>query len=47
VLWTAPFGVLVIAALAFAFARLRAGSDRPDRLTPEEEARVNALLDGS
>ena len=44
-LWAAPFAVLVIAALAFGFARRRAGSERLDRLSAEEEARVNALLD--
>jgi cytochrome c-type biogenesis protein CcmH len=46
-LWAAPFAVLVIAALAFIFARRRAGTDGLERLTPEEEARVNALLDES
>jgi cytochrome c-type biogenesis protein CcmH len=46
-LWAAPFAVLIIAALAFVFARRRAGSERPDRLSAEEEARINALLDRS
>jgi cytochrome c-type biogenesis protein CcmH len=46
-LWAAPFAVLVIAALAFIFARRRAGSGGSERLSPEEEARVNALLDKS
>ena len=46
-LWAAPFAVLMIAALAFLFARRRAGSERTDRLSAEEEARINALLDRS
>src|SRR4051794_29161210 len=46
-LWAAPFAVLIIAALAFLFARRRAGSERTDRLSAEEEARINALLDRS
>ena len=44
-LWTTPFAVLVIAALAFFFARRRSDASSPERLTPEEEARINALLD--
>jgi cytochrome c-type biogenesis protein CcmH len=47
VLWAAPFAVLIIAALAFLFARRRAGSERTDRLSAEEEARIDALLDRS
>jgi cytochrome c-type biogenesis protein CcmH len=43
-LWTTPFAVLVIAALAFFFARRRTVAST-ERLTPEEEARVSALLD--
>jgi cytochrome c-type biogenesis protein CcmH len=43
-LWTTPFAVLVIAALAFFFARRRIVAS-PERLTPEEEARISALLD--
>ena len=43
-LWTTPFAVLVIAALAFFFARRRTVAS-PERLTPEEEARISALLD--
>src|SRR4051794_557632 len=46
-LWAAPFAVLIIAALAFLFARRRAGSERTERLSAEEEARINALLDRS
>jgi cytochrome c-type biogenesis protein CcmH len=44
-LWGAPFAVLIIAALGFLAARRRAAVIAPDRLTPEEEARINALLD--
>ena len=46
-LWAAPFAVLVIAALAFVLARRRAVPESLTRLSPEEEARVNALLDRS
>jgi cytochrome c-type biogenesis protein CcmH len=44
-LWLAPFAVLIIGAIAFLAARRRAASGGPQRLTAEEEARVNALLD--
>jgi cytochrome c-type biogenesis protein CcmH len=44
-LWVAPFAVLVIAGLAVFFARRRTGPDKPEQLTPDEEARINALLD--
>ena len=43
-LWLAPFAVLMIGALAFLAARRRTASGS-ERLTTEEEARVNALLD--
>ena len=46
-LWGAPFAVLLIGALGFLAARRRAGSTEPPRLTAEEEARINALLDKS
>jgi cytochrome c-type biogenesis protein CcmH len=46
-LWGAPFAVLLIAALGFLAARRRAAMAEPERLTPEEEARINALLDKS
>ena len=46
-LWAAPFAVLVIAALAFVLARRRAVPESLTRLSPEDEARVNALLDRS
>ena len=46
-LWGAPFAVLLIGALGFLAARRRAGSTEPPRLTTEEEARINALLDKS
>jgi cytochrome c-type biogenesis protein CcmH len=46
-LWGAPFAVLIIAALGFLAARRRAAAVAPDQLTPEEEARINALLDRS
>ena len=45
-LWLAPFAVLLIAAFAFIAAR-RSTAATPDRLTPDEEARINALLDKS
>ena len=45
-LWGAPFAVLVIGGIAFLLAgRRRAASDAALKLTPEEEARINALLD--
>jgi len=44
-LWLAPFAVLLIAAFGFIAARRRTASAAPDRLTPDEEARINALLD--
>ena len=44
-LWLAPFAVLLIAAFAFIAARRRTAAAAPDRLTPDEEARINALLD--
>jgi cytochrome c-type biogenesis protein CcmH len=43
-LWLAPLGVLIISAMAFVFARRRMAAG-PEHLTPEEEARINALLD--
>jgi cytochrome c-type biogenesis protein CcmH len=47
-LWLAPFAVLVVGALAFVFAgRRRAVAGAPAQLTPDEEARINALLDKS
>jgi cytochrome c-type biogenesis protein CcmH len=46
-LWLAPFGVLVIAAIGFLAARRRAVTVSQPQLTAEEEARVNALLDKS
>ena len=46
-LWAAPFAVLVIAALAFFFAGRRRTVAASPRLTPDEEARINALLDKS
>jgi cytochrome c-type biogenesis protein CcmH len=46
-LWGAPFAVLIIAALAFLFARRRLVQSDPARLTAEEEARINALFDKS
>ena len=46
-LWLAPFAVLIIGAIAFLAARRRTASANPERLTAEEEARVNALLDKS
>ena len=44
-LWGAPFAVLLIGAIGFWTARRRAASSEPARLTAEEEARINALLD--
>ena len=44
-LWGAPFAVLIIAAFGFLAARRRAAAVEPPRLTPDEEARINALLD--
>jgi len=44
-LWLAPFAVLLIAAFGFLAARRRTASASPDPLTPDEEARINALLD--
>jgi len=46
-LWGAPFAVLLIGAIGFFAARRRAASVEPTRLTAEEEARINALLDKS
>jgi cytochrome c-type biogenesis protein CcmH len=46
-LWGAPFAVLVIGAIGFLAARRRAASAEPPRLSAEEEARINALLDKS
>jgi cytochrome c-type biogenesis protein CcmH len=45
VLWLAPFAVLIIGAIAFLAARRRTASASPERLSAEEEARINALLD--
>ena len=44
-LWLAPFAVLLIAAFSLIAARRRTASAAPDRLTPDEEARINTLLD--
>jgi cytochrome c-type biogenesis protein CcmH len=44
-LWLAPFAVLLIAAFGFVAARRRNASAAPERLTADEEARINALLD--
>ena len=44
-LWLAPFAVLIIGAIAFLAARRRTASAGPERLSAEEEARINALLD--
>jgi cytochrome c-type biogenesis protein CcmH len=45
-LWSAPFAVLVTGGIAFFVAwRRRAAPETAPRLTPEEEARINALLD--
>ncbi len=46
-LWGAPFAVLVIGAIGFLAARRRARPAEPPRLTADEEARINALLDKS
>jgi cytochrome c-type biogenesis protein CcmH len=47
-LWAAPFAVLLIAAFGFLAARRRAAVTADTAgLTPEEEARINALLDKS
>jgi cytochrome c-type biogenesis protein CcmH len=46
-LWSAPFAVLIVAGLAFLFAGRRRAAVATTRLTPEEEARINALLDKS
>ena len=44
-LWLAPFAALLIAAFGFVAARRRNAPAGPERLTPDEEARINALLD--
>jgi len=45
-LWGAPFAVLVIGGFAFFLAgRRRAAGDGAPPLTPEEQARIKALLD--
>ena len=44
-LWTAPFVILIVGAIAFLAARRRSAAADPQRLTAEEEARINALLD--
>lgn len=47
-LWGTPFAVLLIGGLAFFIAgRRRAASEAATALSPEEEARINALLDKS
>ena len=47
-LWGTPFAVLLIGGLAFFLAgRRRAATDTATALSPEEEARINALLDKS
>jgi cytochrome c-type biogenesis protein CcmH len=47
-LWGTPFAVLVIGGLAFLLAgRRRAAGEAATALTPDEEARINALLDKS
>jgi len=47
-LWGTPLTVLVIGGLAFFLAgRRRAANEAATALTPEEEARINALLDKS
>src|SRR6185295_5907133 len=43
-LWAAPFVILLIGAIAFWAARRRPAATGPERLTAEEEARINALL---
>ena len=44
-LWLAPFAVLFIGAIGFLAARRRAALAGPERLSADEEARINALLD--
>lgn len=44
-LWLAPFAVLIIGAIAFLAARRRTAAAGAERLTAEEEARINTLLD--
>ncbi|HKS64099.1 MAG TPA: cytochrome c-type biogenesis protein [Xanthobacteraceae bacterium] len=44
-LWAAPFVILIVGAIAFLAARRRSAAADPQRLTAEEEARINALLD--
>ena len=44
-LWIAPFVILIVGAVAFLAARRRTASAGSERLTAEEEARINALLD--
>ena len=44
-LWLAPFAVLVIGAVGFLAARRRTTLAGPARLSADEEARINALLD--
>ena len=44
-LWLAPFAVLGIGAIGFLAARRRTASVGPARLSADEEARINALLD--
>jgi cytochrome c-type biogenesis protein CcmH len=44
-LWTAPFVILVVGAIAFLAARRRSAAAGPEQLTADEEARINALLD--
>lgn len=46
-LWTAPFVILIIGAIGFLAARRRTVAAGPQRLTADEEARINALLDKS
>jgi cytochrome c-type biogenesis protein CcmH len=44
-LWLAPFAILLVGAIAFLAARRRSVAAGPERLTADEEARINALLD--
>jgi len=44
-LWLAPFAILLVGAIAFLAARRRTAAAAPERLTADEEARINALLD--
>jgi cytochrome c-type biogenesis protein CcmH len=44
-LWLAPFAVIVIGAIGFLLAGRRARVPAAERLSPEEEARVAALVD--